>query len=285
MINITDSAGRIFSVNCTRQRLYQKKKIKTRNLLDCLMKISRERLSFYNQNKGNPKVLLNTINFFDGAVSADTSPNGYFYFGSDGGGQAIPQSAVPRIDINSLSALTAKGNRLCLTSGNYYSYTAIDGKSYACAFNGKTISRAFSESMLGNDRDNVSPECRGNTATTMSVISSLAKGSVGGLHMLDRGTVKNALANVGITPGKFSISVDGQEKVYYMADDGEIYTEKRALDRIAMYNTNTWLNNQSVGDKIMVFGREYPIGEDGHIHVPTEDFWTSSKCNYGNPKI
>ena len=91
--------------------------------------------------------------------------------------------------------------------------------------------------------------------------------------MLGRETVKNVLANVGITPGKFRVSVDGQEKVYYMADDGEIYTEKRALDRIDMYNKNTWLNNQSVGDKIMVFGREYPIGEDGHIHVPTEDFW------------
>ena len=179
------------------------------------------------------------------------------------------------------SALAAKGNKLCLTSSSYYSYTAIDGNAYACAFNGKTISRAFSESVLGNDRDNVSPECRGNTATTMSVISSLAKGSVGGLHMLGRETVKNVLANVGITPGKFRVSVDGQEKVYYMADDGEIYTEKRALDRIDMYNKNTWLNNQSVGDKIMVFGREYPIGEDGHIHVPTEDFWTSGRCNYG----
>ena len=113
---------------------------------------------------------------------------------------------------------------LMSTPSSYYSYTAIDGNAYACAFNGKTISRAFSESVLGNDRDNVSPECRGNTATTMSVISSLAKGSVGGLHMLGRETVKNVLANVGITPGKFRVSVDGQEKVYYMADDGEIYT-------------------------------------------------------------
>lgn len=252
-----------------------------KNLLNYLVNVSGERLTFYNQNRSSSNTLLDAINFFDEAVSADTSFNGYFYFGSDGGGQAIPQSAVPRINVNSLFALAAKGNKLCLTSSSYYSYTAIDGNAYACAFNGKTISRAFSESVLGNDRDNVSPECRGNTATTMSVISSLAKGSVGGLHMLGRETVKNVLANVGITPGKFRVSVDGQEKVYYMADDGEIYTEKRALDRIDMYNKNTWLNNQSVGDKIMVFGREYPIGEDGHIHVPTEDFWTSGRCNYG----
>ena len=145
-----------------------------KNLLNYLVNVSGERLTFYNQNRSSSNTLLDAINFFDEAVSADTSFNGYFYFGSDGGGQAIPQSAVPRINVNSLSALAAKGNKLCLTSSSYYSYTAIDGNAYACAFNGKTISRAFSESVLGNDRDNVSPECRGNTATTMSVISSLA---------------------------------------------------------------------------------------------------------------
>ena len=36
-------------------------------------------------------------------------------------------------------AHAAKGNKLCLTSSSYYSYTAIDGNAYACAFNGKTI--------------------------------------------------------------------------------------------------------------------------------------------------
>ena len=89
------------------------------------------------------------------------------------------------------------------------------------------------------------------------------------------------LKKVIVSSGNKIAIGDNLEKVYYMADDGEIYTEKRALDRIDMYNKNTWLNNQSVGDKIMVFGREYPIGEDGHIHVPTEDFWTSGRCNYG----
>ena len=139
-----------------------------KNLLNYLVNVSGERLTFYNQNRSSSNTLLDAINFFDEAVSADTSFNGYFYFGSE--------SAVPRINVNSISALAAKGNKLCLTSSSYYSYTAIDGNAYACAFNGKTISRAFSESVLGNDRDNVSPECRGNTATTMSVISSLAKG-------------------------------------------------------------------------------------------------------------
>lgn len=159
-------------------------------------------------------------------VSADTSTNGYFYFGSGVGTQAIPQSAVARINTASLPTLKAKGNTLSLKSNSYYSYKAIDGKAYACAFNGKVICRACSESILGNDMKNVSKECRGSTVITMSVISDLVKGSVGGLHMLGRETVKKALANVGIMPGKFSISVDGQSKTYYMDDGGQIYTEK-----------------------------------------------------------
>lgn len=51
-----------------------------------------------------------------------------------------------------------------------------------------------------------------------------------------------------------------------------------------MYNRNIWLKNQSAGDKIMVFGKEYTIEEDGHIHVPEENFWINGNCNYGNSK-
>ena len=85
----------------------------------------------------------------------------------------------------------------------------------------------------------------------------------------------------GITEEELFWHAQKEQPFVTIRATAEIYTKKRALDRIDMYNKNTWLNNQSVGDKIMVFGREYPIGEDGHIHVPTEDFWTSGRCNYG----
>ena len=57
-----------------------------KNLLNYLVNVSGERLTFYNQNRSSSNTLLDAINFFDEAVSADTSFNGYFYFGSDGGG-------------------------------------------------------------------------------------------------------------------------------------------------------------------------------------------------------
>ena len=48
-----------------------------KNLLNYLVNVSGERLTFYNQNRSSSNTLLDAINFFDEAVSADTSFNGY----------------------------------------------------------------------------------------------------------------------------------------------------------------------------------------------------------------
>lgn len=252
------------------------------NMLNVMSRMGSERLSFYHSNRNNLTALLDAVNFFHGAVNADNSSDGFFSFGNDGQGQVIPKKAIARICTDSLPKLQAVSNSLCLSSNTYYSYKAIDGKYYACAFNGEVICRSFSEEILGNDKDNVAAECRGNTALTMSILSNLANYSVGGLHMLERSVVKNCLANLGITPGEFSISVDGLQRKYYMGENGSIYTEERALDIVNMYNSNTWLKGRAVGDKITVFGKEYEIQEDGHIHVPAKDFWVNEKCDYGS---
>lgn len=255
---------------------------KKRTLLDCLLLSSKERLSFYEQNKSNSVVLLNAINFFNGVVSGDDGANGYFSFGSDGRGQMIPKNAIPRIKADTLQSLHADNNKLSLISNTYYAYKGNDGKNYVCAFNGEVISRAFTEALLGNDKENVSVECRSNMSGTMSIISNLATGSIGALHMPERQLIRKRLESIGIKPGEFSISVDGEERTYYLAESGKIFTEKSVMDTIEMYNNNIWLNHRSVGDKITVWGKEYVIDEEGHIHVPTEDFWVSEECNYGN---
>lgn len=248
------------------------------SLTDYLTLSGDNRYSFYKLNENNPIELMNAINFFHGPVSAGS--DGYFTFGNDGQGQRIPINAIPRINADTLPSLHATNNRLCLTSNSYYAYKGIDGKNYVCAFNGTTIQRAFTEAVLGNDGENVTTECRVDTQRTMWVLTDLVRGTVGG-QILERETVKAQLASVGIKPGKFTIAIDGEEKTYYLGENGRIYTEESALREVEMYNNNNWLNNRSVGDMIMVFGREYPIGEDGHIHVPTEDFWLNEKCNYG----
>ena len=241
------------------------------------------RLSFYKANQNNVQSLLDAINFSDGTVSANTDGRGYFEFGSDGVGQIIPQSAISSINVNLLEKLYAVDNKITLKSKSYYSYTGTDGNSYACAFNGTNISRAFSEAIINDDMNNVSSECRGNSVSTMSILSQLAEGTGDDLHIYGRSSVKKHLASVGIEPGEFTISVDGTEKKYFLGNDGQVFSEKRALGIVNMYNNNNWINGKnSAGDQIMVFGKNYTIGTDGHINVPTEDFFENENCNYGN---
>ena len=244
------------------------------------VKLCEQRLAFYNENRNNPDFLRDVVNFYEGNVTYGKGSNGYFHMGNDGRGQAIPQTAVSRINAKTLPKLSANANKICLASKNYYSYKAIDGKEYVCAFNGNSICRARTEWVLGKGRENTSPECRGDMVSSMHILNSLINGSTGVLHMMDKAIVKKSLNNLGIVPGKFSVSVNGTEKSYYLTNEGKVYTEKYVKDVIDMYNRNTWLEGHSAGDVIMVFGKDYHIGEDGHIHVPTENSWVSDICTY-----
>ncbi|MBA4686512.1 MAG: hypothetical protein H2184_05105 [Candidatus Galacturonibacter soehngenii] len=268
-----------------KRSLYNGKKhqINTRKSISTILgadtlEVHNDKLSFYNLNKSSAQVLLDAINFYEGCVSAVTSGEKYFTFGNGGQGQVIPFGALSLMNTKSFQPLYAVNNNINLSSKSYYSYQAIDGNSYTCAFNGKTISRAFTESIIGNDKDNVSAECRGSTVTTMSVLSTLISGKAD-FHMFRRESVKASLKNLGIEPGEFSITVDGKAKTFYLGENGKVFTQESALSIVTMYNTNTWLNSKQVGDKITVFGNDYKIDETGHIKVPTEGFWKNETCS------
>lgn len=252
-----------------------KKTERKQPLFDSLVGIDRARLSFYRENKKDTRTLLDTINFFEGGSNYG---NGYFALG-EGHAQVIPGEAIPRIKTESLPELKAAGNKLCLSSKTYLAYTSKGGTSYPCAFSGRGLGLAFTESMLGDYRNKGGFNDYKEMVNTTAIIGSLIRDGVNGLHMVSRKKVKDALANVGIKPGKFMISVDGKDRVYYLAEDGKVRSEKQALELVDRYNRFTYLHNHSVGDEVTVFGRKYKIDETGHIHVPTEDFWDSGEID------
>lgn len=253
-----------------------KKTERKQPLFDSLVGIDSARLSFYRENKKDARTLLDTINFFEGV--SGYNGNGYFHLG-DEHGQIIPGEAIPRIKTESLPELKAAGNKLCLSSKTYLAYTSKGGTSYPCAFSGRGLGLAFTESMLGDYRNKGGFNDYKEMVNTTAIIGSLIRDGVNGLHMVSRKKVKDALANVGIKPGKFTISVDGKDRVYYLAEDGKVRSEKQALELVDRYNRFTYLHNHSVGDEVTVFGRKYKIDETGHIHVPTEDFWDSGEID------
>ncbi len=242
-----------------------------------IFEMSSERLSFYKENYKDARALMDTINFAKCVVGACS--DGYFHFGNDGMGQIIPKSAIPRINVASLEKIGAKNGVLNLTSNTYYAYKAIDGKSYALAFNGNNLKRAFTESVLGDDMNNVATECRGNTVTTTHVISALARGTIGDLFFINKKDIRKSLENVGIKPGEFSIVVDGKERKYYLGESGRVRTEADVKERIKVWNERMWLDPWEVWDKVTLFGKEYEIDETGHIHIQEDDFWYGEECS------
>lgn len=238
----------------------------------------KDRFSFYLANSQSPQTLLDSINFYKGPISGGGT-DGLFQFGNDGYGQCIPVSAIDRINTSSLQKLRATHNELVLTSNSYYSYSGSDGKSYAWAFNGETIQRAFSEFILNNDKDNISTRVNQESVKTSCLISSLATGKGIG-YELSRGEIKEYLGSVGIKPGEFKMSVDGKSRTYYLGEDGSVRSEKEVQDLINVCNEQTWFTRgRQVGDTVTVFGKDYTIDETGHIHVPKENFWENEQCD------
>lgn len=244
--------------------------------VDSLVGIDRERFSFYLENRNNPRALLDAINFFEGLHGTDN--NGDFWLG-EGYEQIIPKSAIPRIKTEALPELKATNNKLCLSSRSYVSYTSKGGVAFACAVGKQNLMLASTESAFWfESRRRATKDYKEMFKTTL-VIGNLIADSTNGLYWTPKADVRQALANVGIKPGKFSISIDGEERTYYLYEDGRVDTEKVALDLVDRYNRMNFLKGHSVGDEVTVFGRKYKIDEDGHIHVPTENFWVSGEFN------
>ena len=184
--------------------------------------VHQARLSYYNMNKNNKTALLDTVNFYGGEVSADSNRNGYFTFGGDGRGQMIPKSAIPRINLNTIGKLQAKKNTLALKTNTYYAFKSSDNRSYACAFDGLEIKRAYSEEILADDKRWLSESSRKYMTNTMTIVSDLAQGKLNDIANMDKEQVKKCLKSVGITEGKFTIQVNGKARDYVLAEDGGI---------------------------------------------------------------
>lgn len=274
--SIYDSKNVIHNDQSIFQYIAHGTKQEKKGLVDSLVGIDRERLSFYHANKDNPRALLDAINFFEGLHGTDN--NGDFWLG-EGYEQIIPRSAIPRIKTESLPELKATNNKLCLSSKSYVSYTSKGGVAFACAVGKQDLGLAHTESMFWLESGRGATKDYKEMFSTASVIGGLIRDSINGLYWTPKADVRQALANVGIKPGKFSISVDGEERTYYLYENGKVITEKVALNLVDRYNRMNFLKGHSVGDEVTVFGRKYKIDEDGHIHVPTENFWVSGEFN------
>lgn len=135
---------------------------------------------------------------------------------------------------------------------------------------------ANSESLLSEPTGEKGTNYRWEMNKVSRILSNLAKGK--SLYDCNFEDVKSALSSVGIEEGVFTIDAGAGEHHYILDDTGYVtYLDRR----IEFFNTNNWLNQgYQPGDVFNIYGKEYPIDENGHLHVSVTDEFTTSDVIY-----
>jgi hypothetical protein len=129
-----------------------------------------------------------------------------------------------------------------------------------------------SESLVSEER------APSESRVTGRILTSLARGKGTGVYKQQSKEFQTALKSVGISEGIFTIGAGAGEHHYELKPDGKIV---RLDKKAAGLNRIDWVQHgYQVGDTFKVFGKEYAIGEDGHINVSVSSDITTSEIVY-----
>ena len=270
------SSGRDSLSISNRARSFSKKSIAA--LIDKSANVSASELSFYFANYNNPSAILDAINFGTN-VTCGYNPEfkdyGILSFDYNGSRQVIPNYAVPKMNAGSLAGIQAVNNSLVLNNKSYYGWTASNGGRYTWTVNNGMIGYAQSEKLLAEDNSRIYEAEMGKAG---DILSALAQGRSLWGELYSRKEVISTCEKVGITPGFFSIDAGAGKHTYILQESGSVINVSKNISR---WNNMNWIEiGYKEGDTFSIYGNEYAIDSNGHIHVSVDDTFTSTDVIY-----
>lgn len=255
-------------------------------LVDKSANVSREELSYYFEHYNDGKAILDAINFGE-KVSCGYNPAfkdyGVVRFECNGSRQIIPNYAVPKMNSGSLPRIHAVNNTLVLDDKSYYAWTAPSGRRYSWAVSNGHIGWASSESflMLGDDTNQTETNDSWEMRKAGNILSNLAQGvDLWGYKNED---VLKTCANVGFTPGFFSIDAGAGKHTYILQEFGGVIDVDKNITR---WNNMNWIEvGYKEGDTFSIYGNEYTVDSSGHIHISANDTFTSTDVKFARRDI
>ena len=279
MLSVADSKKRD-TLNLSEQaHRFSKESIAA--LVDKSANASESELGFYFSNYNNVSAILDAINFGENVACGydpDFKDYGVISFDLNGKRQIVPNYAVPRIKSSSLPAIEAQNNNLKLDNRAYYCWHTSSGDSYTWTVNNGKIQWADSESLLEEPDSTGRPG--NNHAWEMRkaswILSDLARGkSLWGYSNQD---VIATCSKVGINKGFFSVDAGAGKHSYILKDNGRVVNVDKKIEQMNKIN---WIEmGYKAGDEINVYGKKYPIAENGHINASADDGFTSQEIRY-----
>ena len=248
-------------------------------LIDKNANVSASNLTYYFTNYNDPYAILDAINFGEN-VSCGYDPDfkeyGVISFDYNGGRQIVPNYAVSKMNMRSLSHIYAVDNELVLNNKSYYSWETSNGRKYTWTVNNGKIGWAASESLLAENTNQKGTNYKWEMRKASNILSALAQGR--NLYGYDRSDVLSVCEKVGISTGFFSVDAGDGKHNYILLESGKVINVDSNIKRL---NDINWIEaGYKEGDIFSVYGNEYAIDNSGYINISSEDGFTSTEIIY-----
>lgn len=186
--------------------------------------------------------------------------------GENGG----PVGSKKYFDPDELNAALGKGSEKTVSTGNnaisfdkysYYKFTGKDGKEHTILSLGGTLSAG----LFGNSSYDK------EAADYVNFWNSLARENPSGIYMkFSNEEIRSRLAEVGIENGFFTVSIGGRTVTHYLSQ-GEnasaVHSKAQYDDRYNMITNGQFFKQFEAGQKVMIGGKEYVLGEDKKVDI------------------
>ncbi|MBD5525947.1 MAG: hypothetical protein HDR04_16310 [Lachnospiraceae bacterium] len=247
-------------------------------LVDKSANVSKGELSYYFNHYNDSRAILDAINFGENVYcgyNPEFKDYGILSFDYNGSRQVIPNYAVPKMNAGSLAGIQAVNNSLVLNNKSYYGWTASNGGRYTWTVNNGMIGYAQSEKLLAEDNSRIYEAEMGKAG---DILSALAQGRSLWGELYSRKEVLSTCEKVGITPGFFSIDAGAGRHTYILQESGSVINVSKNITR---WNNMNWIEiGYKEGDTFSIYGNEYAIDSNGHIHVSADDTFTSTDVKF-----
>ncbi|MBD5503924.1 MAG: hypothetical protein HDR09_09330 [Lachnospiraceae bacterium] len=190
--------------------------------------------------------------------------------GMTGGKNSEPVGGKKYFDPDELNAALGKGHEKTLSIGNnaisfdrysYYKFNGKGGKEHAVL----SLGGALSVGILGNssyDKEAVD---------YVNFWNSLARKNPSGIYMkFSNEEIRGRLAGAGIENGFFTVSIGGSTVTHYLSQgetSSAVHSKEQYDNRYNMITSGKFFKQFEAGQKVMIGGKEYVLGEDKKLDI------------------
>ena len=188
--------------------------------------------------------------------------------GLEPGRNGGPVGGKKYFDPDELNAALSKVNRKTVSVGknaisfdkySYYKFTGKDGKEHTVLSLGGVLSLGI----LGNslyDKE---------AADYVDFWNSLARKNPSGMKFSNE-EIRSRLAEAGIENGFFTVTIGGRSATHFLSQGkstAAVHSKEQYDDRYNMITSGRFFHRFEAGQKVMIGGKEYILGEDKKLDI------------------